>query len=69
MDHLENSYFYQNFSSKFCVQIEGLTKLLTSLRPHLLSYGMAKAVKLIRNLIDWCLKIGKDSDFKVISCF
>lgn len=49
------------------MQIEGLTNLLTSLRPHLLSYGMAKAAKLIRNAIDWCLKIGKDSDFKVIN--
>ncbi|CAG9537819.1 unnamed protein product [Cercopithifilaria johnstoni] len=48
--------------------IEGLTKLLTSLRPHLLSYGMAKAVKLIRNIIDWCLKIGRDSDFKLALC-
>ncbi|KAL4002722.1 PCI domain family protein [Acanthocheilonema viteae] len=48
--------------------IEGLTKLLTSLRPNLLSYGMAKAVKLIRNVIDWCLKIGKDSDFKLALC-
>ncbi|VDK79902.1 unnamed protein product [Onchocerca ochengi] len=48
--------------------IEGLTKLLTTLRPYLLSYGMAKAAKLIRNLIDWCLKIGRDSDFKLALC-
>ncbi|OZC09449.1 hypothetical protein X798_03405 [Onchocerca flexuosa] len=48
--------------------IEGLTKLLTTLRPFLLSYGMAKAAKLIRNLIDWCLKIGGDSDFKLALC-
>ncbi|VDK81777.1 unnamed protein product [Litomosoides sigmodontis] len=48
--------------------IEGLAKLLTSLRPHLLSYGMAKAVKLIRSIIDWCLKIGRDSDFKLALC-
>ncbi|EFO18823.2 hypothetical protein LOAG_09671 [Loa loa] len=48
--------------------IEGLTKLLTTLRTHLLSYGMAKAAKLIRNLIDCCLKIGRNSDFKLTLC-
>uniref|UniRef100_A0A915Q4N1 PCI domain-containing protein n=1 Tax=Setaria digitata TaxID=48799 RepID=A0A915Q4N1_9BILA len=53
---------------KILITIEGLTKLSSSLRPHLLSYGMAKAVKLIRNLIDLCLKIGRDSDFKFALC-
>ncbi|VDO29573.1 unnamed protein product, partial [Brugia timori] len=50
------------------MQIEGLKKLLTMLKPHLLSCGMAKAVKLIRNLIDCCLKIDNDSEFKLALC-
>ncbi|VIO91316.1 Uncharacterized protein BM_BM10679 [Brugia malayi] len=45
-----------------------LKKLLTMLKPHLLSCGMAKAVKLIRNLIDCCLKIDNDSEFKLALC-
>uniref|UniRef100_A0A0R3RJ85 PCI domain-containing protein n=1 Tax=Elaeophora elaphi TaxID=1147741 RepID=A0A0R3RJ85_9BILA len=65
---LKTLIFGENFLWKIFLQIEGLTKLLTSLRPHLLSYGMAKASKLIRNLIDWCLKIGRQSDFKLALC-
>ncbi|VDN91962.1 unnamed protein product [Brugia pahangi] len=45
-----------------------LKKLLTMLKPHLLSCGMAKAVKIIRNLIDCCLKIDNDSEFKLALC-
>ncbi|KAK6101439.1 PCI domain family protein [Brugia pahangi] len=48
--------------------IKGLKKLLTMLKPHLLSCGMAKAVKIIRNLIDCCLKIDNDSEFKLALC-
>lgn len=47
---------------------QGLMKLLTTLRPHLLSYGIAKATKLIRTLIDICLKVEKDYDFKFNLC-
>ncbi|VDN07915.1 unnamed protein product [Thelazia callipaeda] len=48
--------------------IESLTKLLTLLRPHLLTYGKAKAAKLIRNLIDLCLKIDRNDTFKLKIC-
>lgn len=47
---------------------DGMKKLFQYIRPHLLSYGIAKAGKLMRNLIDICLKSEFKSNFKIQLC-
>lgn len=44
-----------------------LRQLIETTRPFLIALGKAKAARMVRDLVDFCLKIDNDGDIKV--CF